>query len=188
MSYGTEEEGRDRHTIGRQDTQFNLEGALGFVRLAAIGFGGIVALIGLMLSLSVFGLVKDIMSQPETIDTYLDQWEGSLFPEREAARRASAAVDATVKPVAAGVVEDAAQTDGEATPRQRQPRGAEKFFSTLADVLHDLGEGNIARPLGAFFILAFAGLLIRIPILLLAEGNRMLLALINRKPKEGKPK
>ncbi len=174
------------------------------LRIAVGGMGIILVFAGLLLTVSVFGLIKDIVKEPQVLNTYLDAWEGTLGEVEPAPASPPQPVQAQQPPTESTAQEEGSETetaDSEETasetpsPTDNSPNTAmantemirererpKDFLSILDRLVQAFYEGEFARPFGALIILIFTLILSKIPFSLIAAGIRM------AKPTEPKKK
>jgi len=181
-----------------------LDSVVALIRFIAGVLGAILVVTGIFLAVSVFSLVHDLIAEPESLNPYLDSWAGTLErpapvtetipaeePSEETAQEASLAPDSAVQATAdnpdapasePGEVPQSSQAPAAKIPRGVGPRG--NFWLDLLDrIVAAIDDGSIGRPIGAFFILLFALVLVRIPLALIAAGAKMLTGVLPAKTK-----
>jgi len=153
------------------------------LRLTAGVVGIALILVGLCLALSVFGLIRGIIEDPGELTPHLDAWESALrpAPAPDAPEPPPEQPDAPVEQPAGPL--ESAPTEEESAPADPDPGLPAPHRTTVSDgefwldlldrLVQAVHEGNIARPVGALFILLFAVLLAKIPLSMILAGVRV---------------
>lgn len=163
---------------------------ISLLRIIGACMGLFAIFMGLVLAYSVFGMVRDMIIEPDTLSGFLDQWEINMAetapPPADPDLEAPALDAATATAASAGAAPKA-----EAEPRAALPEVQPKpvfhpavqrhsgpprsqDMEDLREILRVIRSGTFARPLGAFFILLLVAILARIPITLMVTGARVL--------------
>jgi hypothetical protein len=163
--------------------------------MGAVGLVMIFA--ALMLIFNVFGLVRDMVASPEEhLARYLDGWETTLASPPERDEEAMPLAENPLPPEPAPALET---EEGETSTvplivnRRRSEKGeASKpgkpsFLDILNKIFNAAVDGNFSRPLGAFFVLVFTLILVKIPFTLLRLGVYLLRLLVSLEKDEKTP-
>ncbi len=167
-----------------------LASGMSLLRIIGGCMGLFAIFMGLVLAYNVFGMVRDMIIEPETLSGFLDKWEINMA--ETAAPAADPELEAPAVDTAAALDASAdAAPKAEAEPRAAVPQAPPKpvfhpavqrhsnspgaqDMEDLREILRVIRSGTFARPLGAFFILLLVAILARIPIALMVTGARVL--------------
>lgn len=206
------ERSNDPYASGQDRAGGSAGGSINYLRYIVVGVALILIVLGISLGMSVFSLIHGIIEGPDTLTAHLDAWAGPSAraeqtpaqenasgpteetpPAEEAAGAADVPVAAPAEPTVAadaqstppqprGRSDQGAGQTRERTGRAAVPkRSADMGF--ISEVLDLIREGGMARATGAFFILLFTMVLVRIPFLFLRMGISLLTSTANPKAK-----
>ena len=129
-------------------------------RFIELVFAGLLCLAGLLLSLEVFFTVSGLVSEPDRLEPILASWEREVVTAGGSNR-----VPATTNTL----------------PNQEPSEDVLPFQRFLTGIVTEFSSGSLARPLGGIIILFYIWVLVKIPLVLLSEGVKMLSASPRRK-------
>jgi len=179
-----------------------LQAGMNLLRLAAASVGVVAIIVGLVLAYSVFGIVRGMVVEPQTLTGFLDVWElnmrgadsetvpksatpsadDTLEPETAPSGKPGPAEESGVlsAPSAAGKTASSASDAGTPKPVRVEPKRPMPpprdpgTREILQDILLTLRTGVFARAMGAFFFLMLILVLVRIPFSIMVTGTRVL--------------
>jgi len=179
-----------------------LQTGMNLLRLAAASVGVVAIIVGLILAYSVFGIVRGMVAEPQTLTHFLDVWElnmrgpdsetvpesatlsadDTLGPETVPSGEPGPAEESGVLPAPSAAGKTASATSDAGTPkpvrvkpkRPMPPPRDPSTWEVLREILLALRTGAFARAVGAFFFLMLILVLVRIPFSIMVTGTRVL--------------
>lgn len=179
-----------------------LQTGMSLLRLAAASVGVVAIIAGLVLAYSVFGIVRGMVADPQTLTHFLDAWElnmrgpefgavsesatpasdGAVQPETASSGKPGATDDPVALPAPASSGKSVPATGDAGTPkpvrvepkRPTPPPRDPSTWEVLQEILLAMRTGAFARAAGAFFFLMLILVLVRIPFSIMITGTRVL--------------
>jgi len=184
-----------------------LEVGTTYLRFMGAGMGLVLIICGLCLAFSVFGLIRGLIANPDSLTTYLDNWERTPVEiesatEQDTSELTDAPQEDTESAAQAGEAGNQGTTvnnfprgrrpGGPANRRAGQPtrttRSQNQWMDSFKEFTAAVRDGGMARTIGALFIFLLAWLLLKIPFMLIRMGIQMMKSFLGQKEQKGSGK